>query len=76
MNAVRELPLVQAPPVRSPEWLRAAKRARHLSWFSLVWMGAEGTVGIVTGVAAGPIALTASEFQSFIEAGATNPQRG
>jgi len=67
MSAVSELPLVQMRPVRSPEWLRAAKRARHLSWFSLVWMGTEGTLGVVTGVVAGSIALTAFGIQSFIE---------
>ena len=54
-------------PVRPPEWLRAAKRARHLSWLSLLWMGAEGAVGVVTGVLAGSIALTAFGIQSFIE---------
>ena len=67
MSAVSELPLVQVRPVRSPEWLSAAKRARQLSWFSLVWMGAEGTLGVVTGVLAGSIALTAFGIQSFIE---------
>ena len=67
MSAVRELPLVQLQPVRSPEWLRAARRARQLSWFSLFWMGAEGTLGVVTGVLAGSIALTAFGIQSFIE---------
>lgn len=67
MSAVRELPLAQLQPVRSPEWLRAAKRARQLSWFSLFWMGAEGTLGIVTGILAGSIALTAFGIQSFIE---------
>jgi len=61
------LSLVQVQPVRSPDWLRAAKRARQLSWFSLLWMGAEGTLGIVTGVLAGSIALTAFGIQSFIE---------
>lgn len=67
MSAIRELPLVQMQPVRLPEWLRAAERARRLSWFSLVWMGAEGTLGVVTGVLAGSIALTAFGIQSFIE---------
>ena len=67
MSAISELPLVQVRPVRSPEWLSAAKRARQLSWFSLVWMGAEGTLGVVTGVLAGSIALTAFGIQSFIE---------
>lgn len=67
MSAVRELPLRQAQPVRPPEWFRAARRARHLSWLSLLWMGAEGAVGVVTGVLAGSIALTAFGIQSFIE---------
>ncbi len=67
MSAVRELPLVQLQPVRSAEWLRAARRARQLSWFSLFWMGTEGTLGVVTGVLAGSIALTAFGIQSFIE---------
>lgn len=67
MSAVRELPLVQAEPLRSPEWLRAAKRARQLSWLSLAWMSTEGVLGVVTGLRAGSIALTAFGIQSFIE---------
>jgi len=67
VSAVGGLPLIQLQPVRSPEWLRAAKRARQVSWFSLVWMGAEGSVGVVTGVMAGSIALTAFGIQSFVE---------
>ena len=67
MSTVRELPLIQLQPVRSPEWLRAAKRARQLSWLSLAWMSTEGIVGVVTGVVTGSIALTAFGIQSFIE---------
>lgn len=67
MSAVRELPLVQAQPARSSEWLQAAKRARQLSWLSLAWMSTEGILGVVTGVMAGSIALTAFGIQSFIE---------
>ena len=67
MSTVRELPLGQGQPTRSSEWLRAARRARQLSWFSLFWMGTEGTLGVVTGVLAGSIALTAFGIQSFIE---------
>jgi len=67
LSAVRELPLVHVQPARSLEWLRAAKRTRQLSWVSLVWMGAEGTIGVFTGVLAGSIALTAFGLQSFIE---------
>ena len=38
-----------AQPVPSAAWLRAARRARMLSWISLAWMGTEGLVGIATG---------------------------
>jgi len=67
VSAVRELPLVTLQPVRSPEWLQAAKRARQLSWLSLAWMSTEGILGVATGVMAGSIALTAFGIQSFIE---------
>lgn len=67
MSAVRELPLVELQPVRSHEWHQAAKRARQLAWLSLAWMSTEGIVGVVTGVMAGSIALTAFGVQSFIE---------
>lgn len=67
MSTVRELPLGQAQPVRSPEWLQAARRARQLSWFSLAWMSSEGILGIATGLMAGSIALTAFGIQSVIE---------
>jgi divalent metal cation (Fe/Co/Zn/Cd) transporter len=52
----------------NPEWLRAAKRARLLSWISLAWMGAEGAIGIAAGVAAGSIALIGFGIDSLIEA--------
>jgi divalent metal cation (Fe/Co/Zn/Cd) transporter len=50
-----------------PEWLRAARRARALSWVSLVWMGAEGAIGITAGVLAGSIALVGFGIDSAIE---------
>ena len=56
-----------APEQPSPEFLRAAKRARQLSWLSLVWMGAEGTIAIVAGVLAGSIALIGFGIDSAIE---------
>jgi divalent metal cation (Fe/Co/Zn/Cd) transporter len=49
------------------EWLRAAKRARALSWLSLVWMGAEGAIAITAGVLAGSIALIGFGIDSAIE---------
>ena len=54
-----------APP--SDEWLRAAHRARLLSWISLAWMAAEGAIAIVAGVLAGSIALVAFGLDSAIE---------
>jgi divalent metal cation (Fe/Co/Zn/Cd) transporter len=57
-----------APTVaRSEEWLRAARRARLLSWVSLVWMGAEGAIAITAGVLAGSIALVAFGLDSAVE---------
>jgi divalent metal cation (Fe/Co/Zn/Cd) transporter len=56
-----------APVARSEEWLRAARRARALSWISLAWMAAEGVVGVTAGVLAGSIALVAFGLDSAIE---------
>jgi hypothetical protein len=36
---------------------RGARRAKQLSWLSLAWMGAEGTIAITAGILAGSIAL-------------------
>lgn len=61
---------VVAPPVALPggaEWRRLAARARTLSWISLAWMGAEGTIAIVAGVLAGSIALIGFGIDSAIE---------
>jgi divalent metal cation (Fe/Co/Zn/Cd) transporter len=51
----------------SPEWLRAARRAKLLSWLSLAWMGAEGAVAVTAGVMAGSIALIGFGVDSAIE---------
>jgi divalent metal cation (Fe/Co/Zn/Cd) transporter len=56
-----------AEPVRSAEWLGAARRARLLSWLSLAWMGTEGLVGIATGLIAGSIALTGFGINALVE---------
>jgi divalent metal cation (Fe/Co/Zn/Cd) transporter len=63
------LPSVAAPRQEPPsaEWLRAARRARALSWLSLVWMGAEGAIAITAGVMAGSIALIGFGLDSAIE---------
>ena len=47
--------------------LQAVRRVKQLSWISLVWMGAEGTVAIVAGVLAGSIALVGFGIDSAIE---------
>jgi hypothetical protein len=52
----------------SANWLRAAQRARALSWLSLVWMGAEGAIAITAGILAGSIALIGFGIDSAIEA--------
>jgi divalent metal cation (Fe/Co/Zn/Cd) transporter len=60
---------VQLPATAQPtaEWLRAAHRARLLSWISLAWMGLEGAIAITAGVLAGSIALVAFGLDSAIE---------
>jgi divalent metal cation (Fe/Co/Zn/Cd) transporter len=52
---------------RTPEWHRAARRARLLSWFSLAWMGAEGAIAVTAGILAGSIALIGFGIDSAIE---------
>lgn len=56
-----------AAPARDELWLRAARRARILSWISLVWMGAEGLIAITAGIIAGSIALIGFGIDSAIE---------
>lgn len=65
--SVRELPLVQTSPTRGVAWHRDARRARFLSWISLVWMTAEGAIGVISGILAGSIALQAFGISSAVE---------
>lgn len=62
-----ELPLLQPRVAPDEEWLRAARRARLLSWLSLAWMGAEGAIAVIAGVFAGSIALLSFGLDSAIE---------
>ena len=60
-------PAAPAPPAPTREFLRAVRRVKLLSWISLVWMGAEGTIAVVAGVMAGSIALVGFGIDSAIE---------
>ncbi|MGI5224696.1 ATP-binding cassette domain-containing protein [Actinoallomurus sp. CA-142502] len=46
-------------PAPDPNWLRAARQARTLSWISLAWMTIEGAVGLFAGIVAGIVAGSA-----------------
>ena len=51
----------------SPQWLQAASRAKLLSWISLAWMGAEGSIAITAGLLASSSALIGFGLDSAIE---------
>ncbi|MGE4032464.1 MAG: cation transporter, partial [Thermoleophilia bacterium] len=55
------------PPLGMEERLRLAARVRLLSWVSLVYMVAEGTIAIIAGITAGSIALVGFGIDSAIE---------
>ena len=59
--------LPTATPVRDERWLRAARRARQLSWASLVWMSIEGMVGLIAGFDANSLSLLVWATSSFVE---------
>ncbi len=48
-------------------WLLAARRARQLSWASLVWMSIEGVVGLLAGLQADSLSLVIWAASSFVE---------
>jgi divalent metal cation (Fe/Co/Zn/Cd) transporter len=54
-------------PTVAPAWLKAAKRARQLSWASLVWMSIEGIVGLLAGFEADSLSLLVWASSSFVE---------
>jgi divalent metal cation (Fe/Co/Zn/Cd) transporter len=66
-----ELPMASAPPVARPApdpgWLRAARRARTLSWISLLWMTAEGLVGLAAGLEANSISVLTWAASAAVE---------
>lgn len=56
-----------APPLTTRDRHELAARVRWLSWFSLWYMVAEGTVAILSGVVAGSVALIGFGIDSGIE---------
>jgi len=55
------------PAERGEGWLAAARTARRLSWLSLLWMTAEGALGLVAGIRAGSISLLGWALSSVVE---------
>lgn len=55
------------PPSRTTAWYRDARRARLLSWVSLVWMSVEGVVGLLAGFEASSLSLIVWAASSFVE---------
>jgi divalent metal cation (Fe/Co/Zn/Cd) transporter len=68
-----ELPIASPPavaasaPARDGQWLSAARRARQLSWASVVWMSIEGIVGLLAGFDANSLSLLVWAASSFVE---------
>jgi divalent metal cation (Fe/Co/Zn/Cd) transporter len=55
------------PAALDANWHRAAGQARLLAWVSLVWMGAEGAIGLWQGFTVGSIALIGLALGSAVE---------
>ena len=67
-----ELPLhqpaaVAASTVRDAAWFRRARLARRLAWASLAWLCIEGSIGVLSGLLAGSVALVGFGLDSAIE---------
>jgi divalent metal cation (Fe/Co/Zn/Cd) transporter len=56
-----------AAPAHDQAWLRTARRARLLSWASLIWMTVEGVVGLIAGLDAGALSVVVWAASSFVE---------
>ncbi len=55
------------PAERDAAWRTAARKAKLLSWLSLAYMAAEGTVALVAAARAGSVALLGFGLDSVIE---------
>jgi divalent metal cation (Fe/Co/Zn/Cd) transporter len=66
---VAELTPMMPPPQtdRDAGWLRAARQAKALAWFSLAWMTGEGVLGLIAGITANSISLIGWALGSVIE---------
>jgi divalent metal cation (Fe/Co/Zn/Cd) transporter len=63
-----EAPAIGRPASRRDDsWLRDARRARTLSWFSLAWMTVEGVVGLIAGLDANALSVVVWAASSFVE---------
>jgi divalent metal cation (Fe/Co/Zn/Cd) transporter len=76
MSAQYELPVVTSGAPRAvaeavastdPKWLAAAGQARWLAWASLLWMSAEGIVGVIAGLQANSISVLTWAASSAVE---------
>lgn len=56
-----------SPPAANAQWLRAARRARHLASFSLAWLCFEGAATTTAGLLAGSTALVGNGLDGAIE---------
>lgn len=66
--SVSELAVLTVRPAGPSErWVRAAKRARLLSWASLGWMSVEGLVGLLAGFEANSLSVLVWAASSFVE---------
>jgi divalent metal cation (Fe/Co/Zn/Cd) transporter len=65
------VPANTALPHGSPAWQHAARRAKRLSWLSLLYMSLEGAIAVTAAVVAGSVALLGFGIDSAIEAAAS-----
>jgi divalent metal cation (Fe/Co/Zn/Cd) transporter len=68
-EAALALRAAAGPPLSlgGEEWLRLARRAKFLSWLSLVVIGFEGAIAVAAGIVAGSVALIGFGIDSAIE---------
>src|SRR6201987_665353 len=69
-----QLPVVGPGPgsgaparLRDASWLHDARRARTLSWASLIWMTIEGVVGLIAGLDPNALSVIVWAASSFVE---------